>query len=74
MKIAGTVGLIPAVAWFLPLPWQVVAGFFPPYWISKAMWVAADGGTTWPLYLGVGLISSLLVLRGLVRRFLETAR
>jgi fluoroquinolone transport system permease protein len=73
IKILSVVSLIPAAAWFLPMPWQLLAGLYPPYWVSKAMWVVAEGGGSWPVYLAVGALATMIVVRWFVRRFRAVA-
>lgn len=73
LKITGVVGLIPIAAWFVPEPWQYLAGLFPPYWAAKALWIAEAGGSSWPVALLAGVITSGIVLWLLMRRFNETA-
>jgi fluoroquinolone transport system permease protein len=50
LKICGTLPLLPTAAYFLPEPWQWLAAIYPPYWASKAYWVAESGGS-WPLWV-----------------------
>jgi fluoroquinolone transport system permease protein len=69
MKIASTIGLIPVGAYFLPEPWQFLAGFFPPYWVSKAMWVIPEGSSAWPVFLLLGVVTMSAVIWWFVRRF-----
>ncbi len=73
LKITGVVGLIPIVAWFIPEPWQYLAGLFPPYWAAKALWIADAGGTTWPIALVLGILTSGAALWLLIRRFNDSA-
>lgn len=69
MKITGVLGLLPIAAWFIPEPWQYLAGVFPPYWATKALWTAAAGEQTWPIYLAIGAVTSLAAIWLLLRRF-----
>lgn len=73
IKILGIVSLIPIVAWFIPMPWQLLAGVYPPYWVSKAMWVIAEGNGLWPVYLAVGVLATLAVVWWFARRFRAVA-
>jgi fluoroquinolone transport system permease protein len=72
-KIASLVGIITIVAWFIPEPWQYLVGFFPPFWVSKTMWIIAGGGGAWLLHLAVCLVLMLVVLWWFVRRFRTVA-
>jgi fluoroquinolone transport system permease protein len=69
IKIMSVVSLIPVAAWFLPMPWQLLAGIYPPYWVSKVMWLIAEGSGLWPLYAGVGLLTTPATIVWFVRRF-----
>jgi fluoroquinolone transport system permease protein len=69
MKILGVISLVPIAAWFLPMPWQLLAGIYPPYWVSKAMWIIAEGGSLWFVPLLVGVVWTLSVVGLFVRRF-----
>ncbi len=71
-KIVSGTALIALGAYFIPEPWQWLAGIYPPYWAAKAYWVAQSGGITWPLWaLGAPVASAFwLVILG---RKLQTA-
>lgn len=73
MKIVGSTALIAVAAWFIPEPWQYLAGFYPPYWLAKGYWAASAGQPTWLLFtaIGAGMLASVLVL--LVRQFNRVA-
>jgi fluoroquinolone transport system permease protein len=73
-KIVSVAALVAAGAWFVPEPWQFVAGIIPPYWGVKAYWIAAAGGSDWALWLAPGLVTSVLWLWVLGRRFRAVAR
>lgn len=73
LKITGMLAFIPIAAWFVAEPWQYLFGLFPPYWATKALWVAADGGGSWWLFLLIGLVSSVALIWWLVHRFNVTA-
>ena len=72
-KIASLVGIITIVAWFIPEPWQYLVGFFPPFWVSKAMWIIAGGGGLWLPHQAVCLVLMGVVLWWFVRRFRTVA-
>ncbi len=73
-KLVSTVGVIAAGAWFVPEPWQFLAGFVPPYWGVKAYWVAAAGGSGWAWWLVPGLVVSAAWLWMLGGRLRTVAR
>ena len=60
-------------AWFVPQPWQWLFGIFPPFWISKAYWMAYDGEALWWLVLMIGIFYQLIVLRWLMNWFTKVA-
>jgi len=70
-KFTGVAGALILVSWFLPAPWQHLVGLFPPFWISKAYWLALAGssGWGWALLLGVGL--QLALMSYLLWRFVK---
>lgn len=68
MKIINGVFSLPMVAYFISPPWQYVFGLFPPFWLFKAWWVAADGGLWWP-HAVVGIVTNLALVVWLQRRF-----
>lgn len=73
VKMTGLLAFVPLIAWFVNVPWQYLAGIFPPFWATKAVWVAADGGDNWWLFLLIGLVMSAAVISWLIRRFEKTA-
>ncbi len=73
MKIIGVTGIVPLGAWFLPEHWQWLSGFYPPYLVCKAWWVAAAGGASWPLWLLISIPVTAVYLGWLGRRLLRVA-
>ena len=53
----------------MPEPWQFLFGFFPPYWVCKAVWTVAEGDGLWLLYLALGVVTALVYVWWLARRF-----
>ena len=43
MKMINAVQVLPLVAYFVPMPLQLLVGFLPTYWPMKMIWLAADG-------------------------------
>jgi fluoroquinolone transport system permease protein len=75
-KVAGfaVVKVTNAVAFFIPLPYQLAAGVLPTYWPMRALWSAASGARFMGA-LGAGVIVSvvaLALLAGLFRRKLSS--
>jgi fluoroquinolone transport system permease protein len=73
-KGLGLVIFIPAVAYFIPFPWQLLAGFVPTYWAAQTLLVGMKG-EIWIsiLYAVVGLVVHGLVLWVLARRYSRRA-
>ncbi|HRQ40581.1 MAG TPA: hypothetical protein PLD25_21920 [Chloroflexota bacterium] len=68
MKGLGIFLIVPLVAWFLPMPWQLVLGLLPTYWPVKVFWLLLAGENYWG-FLAVGLLYQSLVVVMLYRRF-----
>jgi len=71
MKFVSIAGALPLGAYFLPAPWQYLAGVFPPFWSAKAWWSAEAGDASWPLWLALGTASAVALVWVLSKR-LET--
>jgi fluoroquinolone transport system permease protein len=69
VKGLGAVLLAPVVAWFVDMPWQLLAGVVPSYWPIRAYWSAASPGPDFWIYLAVGFAYHGLLLVWLLRRF-----
>ncbi len=69
MKLVSGTSMVPLAAYFVDEPLQYLCGLFPPYWLFKAWWVAASGGSTWWIYAVIGLITNTLFLWWIKRRF-----
>lgn len=68
-KFTGISGWVIMLGWFIPEPWQWLLGIFPPFWVSKAYWMALDGRQWWWLVLAVGVVFQVGVIYWLVQRF-----
>lgn len=69
LKIIGIIGLLLFGAWFVPMPWELLVGLYPPYWAVKAYWLAQSGDPNWWLALLVGALLMSAALAYLMRRF-----
>jgi len=67
-KAMNGVMILPLLAYFIPEPWQYMAGIVPTYWPAKAFWQAAEGEPI-ALTLAIGFLVSGVILWLLVRRF-----
>ena len=68
VKVVNAVNLAPLVAFFVPMPWQMLAGAVPTYWAMRAQW-SASRGMPYDGVVLVGLLVNLLFLWILTRRF-----
>lgn len=69
MKITGIAGFVVGGSWFVDAPLQYVFGLFPPYWVSKAYWLAVDGSAWWWGALALGIALQLLMIVGMMRYY-----
>lgn len=74
LKIFGLGPILATSAYFLPEPGQWLMVAYPPYCASKAYWVAEAGGSSWPLWMIGGLVSSVVWVVALQRLYLRAAR
>jgi len=72
-KFVGIAGWFILLGWFVPEPWQWLFGLFPPFWISKAYWLALEGNEAWWIALIVGVVLQLGLIRWLMERFNKAA-
>ncbi|ALS26400.1 hypothetical protein IJ21_09910 [Paenibacillus sp. 32O-W] len=72
-KLISMTLLGPACAYFVAEPWQWLAGLLPTYWPSKLYLelAAADNGWQRQAIFAIGLSVHLLLLYGLLRRFVN---
>jgi hypothetical protein len=68
LKILNAVNLLPIAAYFVPAPWQYVAGILPTYWPMRAMWSAGSGEPYLPFLAG-GLVVGVMVVAALAGLF-----
>ncbi len=71
LKFIGLAPLLPTASYFLAEPWQYAMAVYPPYWASKAYWVALDGGSHWFVAVVGGLMLSAIAVLALTRVFLR---
>jgi len=69
MKLMNGVLILPIVAYFLPEPWQFLAGLLPTYWPLKVFWAATQGDPSAWVYLMIGLVINAGYLALVVRLF-----
>lgn len=68
-KFVGVAGWIILGAWFVREPWQWIFGLFPPYWISKAYWMALEHRPMWWAALVIGIVFQMATAWLLAREF-----
>lgn len=75
MKFLGAVALAPVAAWFIPAPWQHLAGLIHPgYWPVRAYWAHAAGEPGFWAYLAVGVVAHAIGIALVLHRFLRVVR
>jgi fluoroquinolone transport system permease protein len=67
-KFVSAVSNLALVAWFIPTPWQLLAGGLPSYWPMKVVWQAANGAA-WEPYAAAGLVVNVVAITLLLMRF-----
>ncbi|MEM7131147.1 MAG: hypothetical protein AAF702_32800 [Chloroflexota bacterium] len=72
-KFGGIAGWTILIGWFVREPWQWLIGFFPPFWINKAYWLALEGRSIWWAALAIGVLLQLLLIRWMLNRFSQVA-
>jgi fluoroquinolone transport system permease protein len=68
-KMLGGVFMIPLVAYFTPMNWQLAFGVFPTYWTLKAFWIACEGGSGLWICVLAGILVHLAFIGLLMKRF-----
>jgi fluoroquinolone transport system permease protein len=61
VKVLNLVNLLPLIAYFVPMPAQLVAGVLPAFWPMRAFWAAAERQPISP-FLIAGALSGLAAL------------
>jgi fluoroquinolone transport system permease protein len=70
VKIIGTLAFVPALMYFIPQPWQSIAGIlFPPYWMAKAFWAINSADPLAWAALAIGIVMTAALLVYFTRRF-----
>ena len=68
-KFISIAGWIIPIAWFVDSPYQWIFGLFPPFWISKAYWMASEENNLWWVALLIGILFQIGVIVFLKKRF-----
>lgn len=72
-KFAGISGWTILIGFFIAAPWQWLFGLFPPFWVSKAYWLALDGNGLWWVALLLGFVLQGVTIRWMLRSFGKVA-
>lgn len=72
-KFGGIAGWTILIGWFVPEPFQWLIGLFPPFWVSKAYWLALEGRNLWWAALVVGIVLQIGLIAWMVQRFTKAA-
>jgi fluoroquinolone transport system permease protein len=73
-KFTAIAGWIILAGWFIPQPYDWLAGIFPPFFATKAYWMVLDGNPNWWISIALGLITQLLMtmaMLGMLRKTLS---
>lgn len=71
-KVQSFGGLLILVSWFVEGPLQHLFGLFPPWWPSKAYWVALEGSPWWPAYAAMAVVTQGLLVWAMRRAFVRS--
>lgn len=72
-KFGGISGWSIMLGWFVPMPFQLLIGLFPPFWVTKAYWMILEGNDLWWAALTIGIITQFGLIALLMRRFQTSA-
>lgn len=73
-KFTGIGGLLIPAVWFLEEGWHWLFCLFPPFWFTKAFWMAHQNHTWWWLVLVGGVVVHVLGIWGLSKILSKTIR
>jgi fluoroquinolone transport system permease protein len=68
-KALGISFLAPLAGYLLESRWHLLAGLFPPYWVTQAFLASSQSQAWYAFYTGTGLLYHLLVVYALLRKF-----
>jgi fluoroquinolone transport system permease protein len=63
VKVLNVVNLAPILAFFAPMPWQLLAGVLPAFWPMRAMWAVA-AGESWLPFMTAGVVVGVVAFAG----------
>jgi hypothetical protein len=61
VKVMNIVNLLPVLAFFVPMPWQLLIGVLPAFWPMRALWAIAGGEASAP-FLAAGAAVGLTAM------------
>jgi len=68
MKLMNSIQVLLVVAYFVPMPGQLLFGLIPSYWPMKIVWLAAEG-RPYGWYLAAGFAVNVISVGLLMRYF-----
>ena len=75
MKASGVLSWPAIIAWFLPMPWQLLMGIVPHYWIAKVVWTAESRSDVqfWIATL-IGFVYQAILVLAFLRQYERTVQ
>jgi fluoroquinolone transport system permease protein len=71
IKALGGFLILPVIAFFFSVQWQLAFGIIPTYWPFKVYWLLEAGGEGVWLYVAGGLLYQAALITFLMRRFIR---
>ncbi len=69
MKASGVFSWPVIIGWFVPMPWQLLMGIVPHYWIAKVVWSCEAGESGGWMFTLVCVSYQAILLTAFLRRF-----
>lgn len=73
-KFTAVAGWVILGGWFIPQPFDWLAGIFPPFFATKAYWMVLDGDPNWWIAILLGIVTQLaliLIMLSMLRKTLS---
>lgn len=73
-KFTSVAGWIILVGWFIPQPFDWLAGIFPPFFATKAYWMLLDGNPNWWIAILLGIVTQIaliMLMLGMLKKTLS---
>lgn len=62
VKLLNTINMLPALAYFIGMPWQLLVGIVPGYWPLKLVWLAEAGQPLAAVAIAGFVVNALMIL------------